>query len=189
MESHHRDQFDQLLDGALRQYGNVEPRVGLGGRVLARLATKTRSKRAGSAWVWALSGASVAALLLVVWIGIGHRRPDTPLVSIRPNVSVKSVEKRAVVTEPIGLKRSSAKQVISRRSPARVTVAKAAEPRLRQFPSPRPISEQETMLVQYVKCYPEEAMLIVKQQNEFEEQLRQAEKEIEKSSSSDQQER
>ena len=36
MEPRGRDQFEDLLDGALKQYGNVEPRPGLEGRVLAR---------------------------------------------------------------------------------------------------------------------------------------------------------
>jgi hypothetical protein len=184
MGSQDKDQFDDLLDGTLRQYGKVEPRAGLEGRVLAKLANAGSPRRQLS-WTWALAGAIVTVLLLfAVWIGMGRHKPKARQVAIQPNASRQSVTKRAVVTEPGALKRSVPKRARPRRMP--VTTAKIAAPRLEQFPSPRPISEQEAMLVQYVQRYPEEALLVAQQQNEFEEQVKLAEEEIEKSSSSDQ---
>jgi len=37
-------------------------------------------------------------------------------------------------------------------------------PRLKQFPSPRPLSEQEKLLVRYVNESPSDAVLIAKEQ-------------------------
>jgi hypothetical protein len=127
-------------------------------------------------------------VVIGTWIGGGHRRSNTPAVSIQPNVS-KREQKLATVIPPVELNEPVVRRVRSPKTAAPVRMAKIAEPRLQQFPSPRPISEQEAMLVQYVQGFPVQAALIAKQQSEFEEELRRAEKQIETSLSSDQQER
>jgi hypothetical protein len=57
----------------------------------------------------------------------------------------------------------------------------AAEPKLQQFPSSRPISEQELLVAEYTVRYPQEAMLVVQEQQNFEEQVRQAQRELQES--------
>jgi len=47
----------------------------------------------------------------------------------------------------------------------------AKEPKLEQFPSPRPLTEQERFLKQYVEKFPDEAMLIAKVQTERQKEL------------------
>jgi hypothetical protein len=47
----------------------------------------------------------------------------------------------------------------------------AKEPRLSQFPSPRPLSEQEQLLVRYVTESPDEAVLVAKEQAERQKEL------------------
>jgi len=42
------------------------------------------------------------------------------------------------------------------------TAILAAQPKLEQFPSPRPLSEQERILASYVERYPETAELVAK---------------------------
>ena len=56
---------------------------------------------------------------------------------------------------------------------ARPTVVAAANPKLDQFPSPRPLSEEEQLLVRYVHEFPEEAVLIAKAQAESEKEIEQ----------------
>src|SRR6185437_926106 len=57
-----RDQFDDVLDSALKRYGDVEPRAGLEGRVLARLTEAQVRRHTG--WGWALGAAAVACLVI-----------------------------------------------------------------------------------------------------------------------------
>jgi hypothetical protein len=49
----------------------------------------------------------------------------------------------------------------------RWAAAVAEEPRLEQFPSPRPLSEQEEMLARYVQEETQEAKLVAKAQTEM----------------------
>jgi hypothetical protein len=188
MESHDRDQFDDLLDGAVRHYGNVEPRAGLEGRVLARLAAEAIRRQNRAWWMWAVGGASIALLAVGIWIGIGRHKPNTPEVAVRPNVPEEAAQRTAAVKKPAELQKPLGNRVRPRRSEPVIT-ARNAEPRLAQFPSPRSISEQEMMLVEYVDQYPQEAILIAKEQDEFQKKVAQAEREIENGSSSDQQEK
>ncbi len=46
----------------------------------------------------------------------------------------------------------------------------AAGPKLDQFPSPQPLSEQELALANYATTFPEEAVLIATAQEEFEKE-------------------
>jgi hypothetical protein len=49
-------------------------------------------------------------------------------------------------------------------------VQEAAEPKLDQFPSPRPLSKQEELLARYAREHPQEANLIAQAQAELEKQ-------------------
>jgi len=57
----------------------------------------------------------------------------------------------------------------------------AADPKLQQFPSSRPINKQELLVAEYTVRYPQEAMLVVQEQQEFEEEVRQAQLELQES--------
>jgi hypothetical protein len=180
MGPHDRDRFDDLLDSALHQYVKVEPRAGLEGRVLANLAANAGRTRARSLWAWAVAGACAMVLVVAMWVGIGHRRPNTPAVAVQPNVTVKSVEKRAVLTPE--LTTPATKRARPRRASPPVIVAKAAEPRLEQFPSLRPLTQQELVIAEYVQQFPEEAKLMMQEQQKFDAEVQQAQQEVENSS-------
>lgn len=188
MEPRDRDQFDDLLDGALKRYGDVEPRAGLEGRVLATLAANTGRTSARSAWAWALAGAAATVVVVGLWIGGGHRRSNTSAVSIRPNVS-KREEKLATVMPPVELNKPAVRRVRSPKTAAPVRMAKIAEPRLQQFPSPRPLSQQETVIAEYVQHFPEEAKLISQEQQKFDEEVQNAQQQIENNRNPDNLER
>jgi len=76
--------------------------------------------------------------------------------------------------------------------PYQPKVVATAAPKLDQFPSPRPLSEQELALARYVNEFPQEAMLIARAQEEYEKEI-QREMKVERSETeghgSDQQER
>ncbi len=185
MEPRDRDQFDPLLDGALRQYGSVEPRTGLEGRVLANLAAEAGRPQNRAWWVWALAGTGIAVLVVGIWFG--HRSGVSP----RTEVDRRAPHEVIIPSTPLPVEQEVSKHrgLRPNRShrPRSVTVAEG--PKLQQFPSPRPRSEQEMMLVEYVERYPQEAILIANEQDEFQEAIMQAERDIEKGSSSDQQKR
>ena len=165
-----RDQFDELLDGALRHYGEVAPRAGLEGRVLARLAASPSPLRIRWAWVAVVTAVVV---ILSVWIGTSRRG------AYRQNVAVKLAPGQTTPHTPTspGQQTLSSPRFHPQRSRPSATVALAPEPAVKQFPSPRPMSEQELMLVEYVEHYPKEAMLIAKEQDEFQKKVEQAQKE------------
>jgi hypothetical protein len=183
-----RAQFDQLLDSALRRYGNVEPRPGLEGRVLARLAAEASRSHGRAWWVWGLAGAAAMIVVIGMWIGGGHRRSNTPAVSVRPNVS-KREQKLATVMPPVELNKPAVRRVRSLKTAAPVRMAKIAEPRLQQFPSPRPLSQQETVIAEYVQHFPEEAKLISQEQQKFDEEVQNAQQQIENNRNPDNLER
>ena len=180
-----KDRLDDLLDGALKRYGEVEPRVGLEGRVLASLAA-VNSKRAHGSWAWALAGISACVLVFGIWLAYRGEIKPTTIVSNRP---VQDVTVPAIPVAPSEQQASQTRQSGSRRRSESAIVMTAEEPKLKQFPSPLPISTQEVMLLEYVQQYPQEAMLISRQQNEFQLKVEQAEAESAKTVGSDQQER
>ena len=188
MAPHDRDQFDQLLDGALRRYAEVEPRAGLEGRVLANLAINAGRTRAR--WAWAVAGASAMGLVVAVWVGIGHHRTRTPQVAVQSHdIKGSAATKAAVITEPAELNKSASKRARSRRPQALATVVKAVEPRLEQFPSPRPVTQQELAIAEYVEHFPEEARLMVQEQRKFDEEIQKAEQQVENDRNSENLER
>ena len=68
-------------------------------------------------------------------------------------------------------------------------MAKVPEPRLQEFPSPRPLSQQEVVVAEYVQNFPEEAKLISQQQQKFDEEVRKAQQQIENNQNPDNLER
>jgi len=189
MEPQDRDQFDDLLDGALRQYGDAEPRPGLEGRVLANLANPelSASNRKIWSWRWSVSAGVTACVLVAVWIGV-HASRDSHRSQISQTTST-----RVRSSGPVGVKRSEPVRVTERPPAAATTivprqvrnvprvqtrVAMRREPRLPQFPSPQPLTAQEVMLVEYVQQYPEDAKLVAKEQAEFQERIEQAEQQL-----------
>lgn len=157
------------LEASLRQYGEAEPRPGLEGRVWAKLRAEREPGPDGS-WSWAVA----LAVLLAVMVGggifwargpgalpettSGHRSP--PLVPKGAPAPLATTEARSPAVSAL---LSSAPRRVARRSAAAV----GDEPRLEQFPSPRPLSEQEEMLARYVQEETQEAKLVAKAQTEM----------------------
>lgn len=167
METHDRDQVDDLLDAALKRYGEIEPRAGLEGRVLARLAQENHTNWR-RAWAWPSAAAFACLLAVVAWIGIVGRRE-------RPNIDRQAAKivKRENQLE-IGAVRPrindtrSAEKHSARKGPQH---ARHTTPRLEQFPSPRPLSEQEKLLVAYASEYPKQAAEVAQEQGRRDKEL------------------
>jgi hypothetical protein len=158
------DDLDHALSSALAKYAAVEPRVGLEQRILANLLAKQAEVPHAAWWKWWLAGVAIAVLVVAVAVGWKSGRDIPPVIadhssaiprsSKGPETQVPGNDRNAIGPE----KRAANPKAIVQRSP--VTVAAAATPKLDQFPSPQPLSEQERILASYVAFYPEHAVLI-----------------------------
>ncbi|HLW85782.1 MAG TPA: hypothetical protein VKR60_11255 [Candidatus Sulfotelmatobacter sp.] len=156
------DALDRELDAALAKYAAVEPRAGLEARVLANLQAERELSSAHAAWGWpqvtALAAAVMILAALLVWLTGGrtqtvhHQSAATPHTQVAWN-GTRSPERPATVA--VSRKASSHSAHHAHRLARTV-------PKLRQFPSPQPLSEQEQMLANYVAKDPEHAVLVAR---------------------------
>lgn len=147
---------DEWLDAALDQYGKAEPRAGLEGRVLASLQAERTRAATPSRWWWVTGMTTALAVIAVaIWAWQTNRevrRVDTV------GIMNSTHQEAAIHHQTEGHPR---KQVVTHGSSGqpmpRVVVA---IPKLGQFPSPQPLSEQEKFLMSYVARDPENAVLV-----------------------------
>ena len=150
-QSDHEDDLDRVLDSALAMYATIKSRPGLEERILANLRAEHSAARR-TWWVWALVGA-LALLIVVLALRSGRAvRPEVAKQRPAPEVA-KRVEDRNLggSTHPI---RQVRRKQAAKRQPL------PANPKLDQFPSPQPLSEQEQILAMYINQNPESAALI-----------------------------
>jgi len=152
MEDKNHNQFvDELLDAGLARYSNVTPRPGLEGRILAN----ARAAQEQSPWfVWTswLASGAVAAAIVVGVLALTHLRtpPPPPVAAIKREGMVTGPRAEAGPAKP-NLARQRTPALLAQHVARPKTEPAAAEPRLAQFPSPRPLSDQEKLLIEYVR--------------------------------------
>jgi len=158
------ENLERELDAALARYASVEPRDGLEQRVLANLhAREGRTRRFGSLH-WVAVGfvlASLAALL--IWARARQAVPLSP--SSQPAqhemASAGSQARASAATETPSernlMNDHTRRSYLTRRN----ALGNAdAIPKLAQFPAPEPLTEQEKLLIEFVKQDPREAALV-----------------------------
>jgi hypothetical protein len=165
-----RDQFlDELLAAALEKQASAQPVEGLEDRILQRL--RAREQKSGhlgwTAWrPWAVCGgiaAVIVLLLALMWPQRWHnaeRRPSVigSHVNEAAQTPLPSSKKQGVARTPasvagmIGPKTSISKPH-SRGDP--IDVSAMRPPR---FPTPTPPSEEEKLLLRYVRVTPPEVL-------------------------------
>ena len=154
------DELDRLLDAALKQYAAVRPREGLEGRILARIRSRTSEPESRARWRWLTAAAAVA---LVVIITLALRPHAKPQPTFAQHSSTPPAPKVAAAT-------SQPRPAINRPKRRLHTVSETqvaqALPKLDQFPSPQPLSEEEKLLASYVAVYPKQAALLAKLRTE-----------------------
>jgi hypothetical protein len=169
--------FEGLLERALSHYGNVQPRIGLEGRVLRNLAGARSPMR--PSWSWVFAGAT-AILIASVWLGaryhsmstIGNGRATTASSKPAPEPSAATLSPPS----PLKPRRSKPGQVLP--ADSRRTEARPQEPRRDQFPSPRALSRQELAFARYADQFPDEVVLIAREQQRFDEEVQRAQSEV-----------
>ena len=152
---------DQLIDAALRSYGQPEeapkPRV-----VLARLLERAHAEEAarGRVWIWGWAvAASCMAVLLValgaLWMSRGPRSPEIAWSPGAPGVVRDASSSAGAVagSHPAGAGPHAAQ--------AEISPQQRQIPRLDVFPTPRPLSTEERALVAFAKQGPVEVQRAV----------------------------
>jgi len=176
MESHDRDQLDDLLESALKHYASAEPRAGLEGRVLARM--RAESVIAPRKWIWAAAFVACACMLAAIAVGWQHHSRKPVGIAVQKTQVPPRIDRReeivAVVprTRPVHETQTRGKKNSTRE------IAKAA-PRLSQFPSRRPLTQEELVILEYARRFPDEAVLVAQRQQQFEKQVAQAQRQVE----------
>lgn len=147
----HDEQFDRLLDDALKSYAAVEPRSGLEQRVLANLRSAPAPVHHG----WLRWAAVTAACLVVASVAVLElRKPEAPVVEvIQPTAEVqKAAAPEASAAAP------PRHEPAVRRSPRPAVTARATRP-----PLAGPPSAQERALVAFVTLDPAGAAALARE--------------------------
>ncbi len=166
------DKFERELQSTLAKFAAVEPRMGLEERILTAL--RVEQKRAAQPlWLWwrrpvvaALAGVIVVSLSVTLLSG--KRARSTAAHQPAPTQSNKHPVTQVVNSNGSPIRADDAgqgkrlKPHLDINPPAVV----AATPKLDEFPSPQPLSEQEIILTRYVTNYPEHAALIARARSE-----------------------
>jgi hypothetical protein len=164
-------EIDRALNAALAKYAAVEPRAGLEERVLANLHADHARRVNHAWWRWGLGATAVAVIVLTVALAwrsgptsqpaIANRRPVMKQDLPRSGTQLASHDGNAVHSRPPHPLRSGSAH------PGHPGAVVAGSPKLDRFPSPRPLSEQEKILANYVSEYPEHAALIAQARMEM----------------------
>jgi hypothetical protein len=151
------------LDAALAKYAKVEPRTGLEERILANLQAEREHATLRERWLWEVAAAF--AMVVIVIIGLNWKtttRSAAP-VAHRPPAVAPSVE---LPSPQIASTRPRNSKSTARSGRRRSHSTAPANPKLDQFPSPQPLSDQEKILASYVDAYPEHAVLLARARTE-----------------------
>lgn len=165
------DALGRELDAALAKYAAAEPRAGIEDRVLANLRAERERVPDRAWWRWSVAGALAAVVVVALALFWRSGKPSHPVVAIHSSDTTPGTKEPATQVasngEGNGSRRSETNQVRTiaahRQRPA---TSSAGRPKLSQFPSPEPLSEQERILQNYVAKYPERAVLIARARSE-----------------------
>jgi hypothetical protein len=169
------DQLDDILNAALTKYAAVEPRIGLEDRVLANLRTESAQASNNTGWRWWqwTTAATVAAGIVVVIFAWRLAQPSHPMIANRPSITTPARPEPGVKQPATQIAQNRSGDSHSLRAhPATErhlhsnSAVVAAAPKLDQFPSPQPLSEQEKILADYVAQFHAQAVLIARVNNE-----------------------
>jgi len=184
MANGNQDELERLLDVALARY-TAEPRAGLEERVLANLRAETQRGSQRAWWGWSALALVAAALVIATALSWKLDRPmhSPTRVAVTTAPTMEPAKKQVTTSEVRSEVQSEVQSKVHLRAGAEASerlkhhapqaVPVAAQPKLDQFPSPQPLSEQELALARYVNQFPREAELIARAQEEFDREIQQ----------------
>jgi hypothetical protein len=174
-ETNHREDpsgdLDRILVTALAKYADATPREGLEERILTNLRTgQVEATRPW--WTWGLAAAAVAAVaMLAIAVSLRFGKTADPVIANRPTASKPASSHSPLPAETQAASHETTVHLRAPRRAARHLAQPAAVvadgPKLDQFPSPQPLSEEELALVRYARSFPKDATMIAQSQKEF----------------------
>lgn len=177
------DALDRELNAALAKYAAAEPRPGLEERILAHLRTERERVPVRVWWAWG-AAAALAAFVVVVALTWRLQKPRPSIVASHPPTAAREGQNgnrnydrqtSAVRVDSNGHASDfhlRASTLAATRAVRRIRHEVAsAGPKLEQFPSPQPLTEQELALARYVRQFPQDATLIARAQEEDEKEI------------------
>jgi hypothetical protein len=159
-----QDNLDRALDAALAKYAALEPRAGLEERILANLRTAEASVPPRAWWHCGVAATVAALVVIAVALAVRSGKPSPPLIVMHapariqaPRTPQQSARSNATEVPPV-------RQAAHKRAPHphRPETVVAANPKLDQFPSPQPLTEQEKLLASYVAQFRDEAVMVAR---------------------------
>ncbi|HME35405.1 MAG TPA: hypothetical protein VKF84_09210 [Candidatus Sulfotelmatobacter sp.] len=165
------DELDRTLDAALAKYAAVEPRAGLEDRILANLQAERTRLPNRAWWRWGYAVAMVVALIVAI-LAWKTARPSHAVIVERPAVGNRQEQKPSPRLAKAGAESRPIPVRVGRtRVPPPNSAIAAASPKLDVFPSPRPLSEEELALAQYVRNFPSDANQVAREQEASEREV------------------
>jgi hypothetical protein len=175
MNTANNNKLDQWLDKALSQRVDIEPRRGLEARIFANLSVAEEQQATGWRRRWIFAFAStivVCSIATAIWFSGVFRKHNQPMANIQSSPIVRRESQRRRTAQAPGPKTLAGSVARHHLASVRMkTGVTGARPRLEQFPSPRALSEQETLLLAYVAEFPKEAAEVAKEQAQREKEL------------------
>jgi hypothetical protein len=157
--------LDRELDAVLAEFTAAEPRIGLEERILANLRLEQTREAQHPWWRWPAVAALAGVILVTLFVARRPGKPAQNSAAHHPPATAQTDPAQTQVADNGGSgtiqphEAGLAKRRKPRPIPGPAKVI-APEPKLDEFPSPQPLSEQEIILTHYVRNYPEHAALI-----------------------------
>jgi hypothetical protein len=163
-----RSGLDRELDAALAKLVAVEPRAGLEDRILANLRANREPAAGHLEWRWPAIAALAAVIVVAIFVAWKAGKPVQNITIQQPPATMQTNEHAGTQVANRGGSGSirphgaaPGKQPKPHAISYSATVVNPA-PKLEQFPSPQPLSEQEKMLAEYVADHRQQAVLIAR---------------------------
>jgi hypothetical protein len=161
------DRLDRELDAELAKFAKAEPRAGIEERVLANLRAE-QARTAEHLW-WRWPALAALAGLIVVFASLAWRL-QTRGHNIASHSPAATQTPEHIGTQLVNnggrgsmrLPEAGSGRRLRRHAISHPATFVASTPRLDQFPSPQPLSEQEKMLAAYVTEHLQQAVLIAR---------------------------
>ncbi|HWX53899.1 MAG TPA: hypothetical protein VN176_04835 [Verrucomicrobiae bacterium] len=158
MAEQERDQhFEQLLDSLLQAYSDADPRPGLETRILAGLNAQAVARKSPLIWLWAGAGAAVAvALVMAILLHRAAVAPQPPKIAGTNPAAIQRVPSTEHTSAPT---RAGALTPSKQHASPMTNQSPVASVRQDIFPTPAPLSEQEQLLLRYLRTTPREEVV------------------------------
>ncbi len=157
----HGNEFDDILNAALREYREAEPLAGIEDRVLRRLQNHSERNPA-LCWRWRAAIAALAIVTIAIALGVRkaqqhHPSPPqvvqqrTPVTSAPPGISQARSNESRVAPEHAAESRAAKEQARQR-----MKLANTMSPPIQaEFPLPTPLDSQERALLALAQTNPD----------------------------------